>query len=230
MPVTDIQARREVLQAAHPRYRHWEVFMTVEDDLKNISRYVDICEDNYKTYSIELASLIIRSCTEIEKLAKRISGVDGRVPILKFVPPIQTMYLEFANFATNFPFWGLSFTPWETLQRKDTVPQWWKQYNTIKHDKTQARQAGNLETALNAVAGLYVVTLYYELFLREESSAGQQCIEFKHINDHPKYIFPESKSASSKRTVAWGDNYCIIWNVPSPLPDEETQGAQTANV
>ena len=207
MPANDIQARRDALKAAHPRYRHWEVFLTVEDDLKNISRYVDICEDNYKTYSIELASLIIRSCTEIEKLAKRISGAKSRSVFKDFMIPIQAMYPEFAIFATHFPLWSLSFTPWETLQTKDPVPQWWTQYNTIKHDKTQAQQAGNLETVLNAVAGLYAVTLYYERMISTEYQKQKfnlgPLIFPEYILPDRRFIIPGIEIYSGGKMLSW---------------------------
>ena len=135
MPVTDIQARREVLQAAHPRYRHWEVFMTVEDDLKNISRYVDICEDNYGTYSIELASLIMRSCTEIEKLVKRITGLGRNDGINKFLPSMLNLYPELPDFHISFFLWSIGDAPGkgttnDSSQDSTNIP-WWTAYNKM---------------------------------------------------------------------------------------------------
>jgi len=35
------------------KYPHWHYFLTLDADLDLTSRYVEICEDNFKTYSIE---------------------------------------------------------------------------------------------------------------------------------------------------------------------------------
>lgn len=216
MPAATIQARREALQKAHPRYRHWEVFLTVEDDLKNISRYVDICEDNYNTYSIELASLIMRSCSEIEKLAKRISGAPKRCEFKDFMVPIYTMYPEFASFGASFPLWDITLTPWEKLQEKDPVPLWWSQYNKIKHDEEMARQAGNLCNALHSVSALYILVLYYERFIYAGNSGTSAIItigpriESRYLIPTSSHIRYEQKQIECSGS-SWRYDFILKW-------------------
>ncbi len=45
-----------------PRYKHWELFLILENEFQTISRYVEIHPDNDDTYSLEIASLLVRCC------------------------------------------------------------------------------------------------------------------------------------------------------------------------
>lgn len=213
------QARREKLSSEHPRYRHWEVLLSVEHSLETLSRYVDICEDNYKTYSIELSDIILRSCTETEKLCKRITGAPAYSEFKAFAVPLQTTYPEFATFSVEFPLWNITTTPWLTLQTKNPVPKWWTSYNKIKHDEKKARQSGSLYTCLHAVAGLYVTTLYYDIFVyplnAKKTGAPRIVIEPWIML---KCIHPDCNKVRRDRLM-WNDATVLDWT-PSPATSD----------
>jgi len=38
---------------------HWNYFFAIEDDLATLSRYVEFHEDNFTTYSIEIARILM---------------------------------------------------------------------------------------------------------------------------------------------------------------------------
>ena len=44
---------------AHMQESHWNYFLAIEEDLENLSRYIDLREDNFGTYSIETAKILM---------------------------------------------------------------------------------------------------------------------------------------------------------------------------
>ncbi len=58
------------------------------------------------------------------------------------------------------PRYGIELTPWEKWKNTEN-PSWWKSYNNVKHERSANFQDANLETSLNAVAGLFCCILYY---------------------------------------------------------------------
>jgi hypothetical protein len=42
-------------------YPHWDYFLTLEADLSVVARYIEFSRDNFGTYSIELARIIVES-------------------------------------------------------------------------------------------------------------------------------------------------------------------------
>lgn len=48
----------------------WCYFRIIESDLQNTSRFVEVCENNLKTYSSEFAKIIMITCSEIDSLCK----------------------------------------------------------------------------------------------------------------------------------------------------------------
>ena len=52
--------------------------------------------------------------------------------------------------------------PWESWGKTPAEnPSWWTSYNKVKHERNNYFRDANLENAINAVAGLYVMVDYY---------------------------------------------------------------------
>ena len=51
---------------------YWEYFLAIESDLENCCRYVEFSSDNYGTYSIEFARIIMAASAEFDTLAKNL--------------------------------------------------------------------------------------------------------------------------------------------------------------
>ena len=45
---------------------HWHYFISLEDEIVKISRFIEISEDNYDVYSIELTKLFLSICSEVD--------------------------------------------------------------------------------------------------------------------------------------------------------------------
>jgi hypothetical protein len=54
---------------------HWNYFLPLESDLKNISRYIEIHPKNFKTFSIGLTQLFLATCSEIDVILKEICKI-----------------------------------------------------------------------------------------------------------------------------------------------------------
>lgn len=150
---------------SHPP--HWSYYMSLEDDLIEISRYVEICEDNFRTYSTQFTRLLLAAASEIDVVAKVLCGqIDplGRrgniddyrnliVPAFPAIPRIE-MGIQ----------WNVvRVRPWETWgATTPTNPDWWHAYNKVKHERNTNFKSGNLQNTLGAIAGLYCLVRHLE--------------------------------------------------------------------
>jgi hypothetical protein len=54
---------------------HWNYFLALASDLEEVSRFVEFNDKNFKTYSIELAHLLLAAASEVDVVAKGICGL-----------------------------------------------------------------------------------------------------------------------------------------------------------
>lgn len=143
---------------SHPP--HWAYYMSLEDDLIAMSRYVEICEDNFTTYSTQFTRLLLAAgsevdvvtkilCEQIDPAARRNNIEDYRSVIASKFPaiPCVVMGVQWRTFRVKpWASWGAP-TP--------SNPDWWRAYNGVKHERNMNFREGNLKNALEAIAGLY---------------------------------------------------------------------------
>jgi hypothetical protein len=142
---------------------HWNYFLALESDVENLSRYVEFTEKNYSTYSIEMVRLLLAACSEIDVIAKILckrvvtdkkpKNMDQYREILKEkIPYIPEMKILIQRY-------GLETIPWENWQ-SDENPEWWGQYNDVKHERNKHFEHANLKNTLNSIGGLFIFLLY----------------------------------------------------------------------
>jgi hypothetical protein len=144
--------------------QHWNYFLALEDDVVRLARYLELTSDNFSAYSLELARLLSAAASEIDVVAKQLckklnphSGAD-RIPA--YMREIMAAYPEFASAQANIPKFGLSLRPWTEWDEQKS-PYWWKAYNNVKHHRHTHFAEANLKHALNSVAGLFILLLYF---------------------------------------------------------------------
>lgn len=60
------------------------------------------------------------------------------------------------------PRYSLTLEPWSSWgATPPESPQWWKDYNSVKHERNANFANANLENVLNSFAGLLILELYY---------------------------------------------------------------------
>ncbi|HIL27761.1 MAG TPA: hypothetical protein EYG18_00675 [Micavibrio sp.] len=156
---------------AIPRYKnisnHWNYFLALEDDLAKVSRYIEFTEDNYETYSIELAHLLLAAASEVDVVLKTLCNeVSPDTPhngINKYRQTIQEKQVHLISEYCTIPRYGLKLQPWSIWDRNSNLnPIWWNSYNKVKHHRDSNFKKANLKNALNAVAGLAIANLYLQ--------------------------------------------------------------------
>jgi hypothetical protein len=145
-------------------YLYWQYFVALESDLEATTRYVECCEENYNTYSVAYAQIILSAGSEVDVVSKllcnnvqpksKAKNIDDYRNIL----PSNIQPLHYLKIL--IPRYDLSFTPWDSWV-SDKNPDWWKLYNNIKHQRHKFYKEANLKNALFSVSGLFCLVLYY---------------------------------------------------------------------
>ncbi|HLV51467.1 MAG TPA: hypothetical protein VKY44_05875 [Flavobacterium sp.] len=150
---------------------HFNYYLAVESDLINTFRYVECSKSNDNTFSVEFARIIMTSTQEIDGLFKeifRLIDPDSNPKnigkykklVLKHLPDL----VEEKIYASKY---GIELTPWINWC-SDSNPDWWRANNDIKHERLSNFDKANLKNALNSVAALYCVNMYYLKVLKEQ--------------------------------------------------------------
>lgn len=143
--------------------QHWNYFLALEDDIVRMSRYLEPTTSNFHAYSLELARIVITAASEVDVVAKllckKINPESNARDINGYRNTIVPAYANLPNAVVTLPKFGLTLTPWEQWG-KGKSPIWWKAYNDVKHRRSEHFASANLQHALNAVAGLYLLLLF----------------------------------------------------------------------
>ena len=50
--------------------QHWNYFLTLEDDIGRLSRYLELTQANFSSYSLELARILFAAASEVDVVSK----------------------------------------------------------------------------------------------------------------------------------------------------------------
>ena len=145
-------------------YHHWDYYVSLTNDFEEISHYVEIHPDNFETYSIAFTRLFLSAGSEVDVVAKMLCKkynssskaeniIGYRKELRKQEPKISTITIIMKRY-------GLEFIPWQAWGQGNTNPQWWKNYNNVKHNRNTRYKEANLEMCLQSLAGLCVLLAY----------------------------------------------------------------------
>lgn len=143
---------------------HWEYFLTLDDDLERVSRYIEFVPENFGTHSVEFTRLMLAAGSEIDVVAKSVCRALNPSKTFENIDQyrneILTRYPGFVTLKVTIPRYNLNFDPWATWGNGQN-PLWWHSYNDVKHYRDVHYREANLENTLNAVSGLLALLLYY---------------------------------------------------------------------
>ncbi len=156
-----------------PKLLHWNYFLVLESDLERLSRYIEFTEDNYKTYSQEMAHLLLAAGSEVDVVLKGLckknnSRFKGE-EIDKYREFLNPKYPKLCNLNVRLPRYGLDILPWDNWQNNKT-PNWWRDYNKVKHKRDEHYNLANLKNTIASLAGLFLAVLY---FYKDEAEKGE---------------------------------------------------------
>lgn len=149
--------------AHRPNNLHWNYFLALDADTAKMSRFVEFSKDNYRTYSLELARLLMAAAAEVDVVAKiaclKVNPSSRAEKIGQYYSILTTAHLKLRKYPIQVKRFGLMLKPSSSWSATKS-PLWWTAYNKTKHQRNTHFQDSNLKNALNAVAGLYVMLLY----------------------------------------------------------------------
>ena len=156
-----------------PKLLHWNYFLVLESDLENLSRYIEFTKDNYKTYSQEMARLLLSAGSEVDVVLKGLckkndSRFKGET-IDKYRVFLYPKYPKMCKLKVRLPRFGLDISPWDNWQY-DKTPDWWRAYNLVKHNRDEHYNLANLKNTIDSLAGLFLAVLY---FYKDEAEEGK---------------------------------------------------------
>jgi len=142
---------------------HWNYFLAIEQDFEKLSRYIEFCDANNDTFSIELARIIMSASQDVDVILKNIckllvgkepSNIDGYRQVIKqYLPDL----INEKAFISRFEMHSTPFLNWNDNKN----PDWWRANTDIKHHRTTNFEKANLKNAINAVGALLIVNIYF---------------------------------------------------------------------
>ena len=182
---------------------YWQRFLYLETKLKELSNYIQIDKRNFNVFSIEIMSLYLSTCSEIEAIYKAISNKTGQqYNFDKFRSDFSSiadkdLLLEYVSFRNN----SLKFKPFQDIESKDQNQfisiKWWKDHNLIKHNRELNFHNATLENFLNSLSALYLLNLYFH-YVKEDKG---------NISPIPE-IFQTNRFYVDMRIGGKGFEYC----------------------
>ena len=187
-PKSDVTAFVTDPRYATDRLQLSRAYMNIENELRRVFDYIEPDFDNRHTFSFALYSLLLRACTEVELNCKLIMQANGATPGGKRKNFTMEDYIKLedssklSKYIATFPNWRKrnsktkkleyikkDFCPFKNFDvSKAKAPEWYADYNKVKHNREENLEKANLANCMNAVAGILV--LLYSQF-------GAQCID-----------------------------------------------------
>ena len=143
---------------------HWNYFLALERDLETTSRYIEFIEANFKTYSIELAHLLLASSSEIDVVIKGLCALiapgEKRENIDDYRKIIKSHLPEFIDESIFINRYGISLKPWDNWLG-EVNPNWWRSYNKVKHERDIYFDQANLENVIRSMGALLITNYHF---------------------------------------------------------------------
>jgi len=142
---------------------HWQYFISLERDLEATVPFVEPVEDNFSTYSIEFAKILLSASSEVDVvcrvLGKEIDPSARPDNINEHRKLILSKYPKFPQLGVLMPRYGHAFLPWKAWASGGN-PDWWSSYNDVKHKRYRHFPDANLRNGIYSLAGLLSVLVY----------------------------------------------------------------------
>jgi hypothetical protein len=205
-----------------PRYASDRVDLTrsyhlLERELYRIFDFVEPADANLACYSHEIYALLLRAATEFEANSKAILRANGYVRpgganwnVVDYAKLNAAMRLD--EYLVSIPVWNgtwRTFKPLTEWSQGHTL-NWYKDYNSVKHDRFGNFASATLENAIKAVASVYCL-LFAQFHIHvfdphhpvEEYSASDATGELSHDACMLAITPPTSWTAAERYDFSW---------------------------
>ena len=151
---------------------YWQYYLSFEEDVDRLFRYIEPSEHNFPVYSVELTRLYLAICSEIDVLLKAycklLDASSNPSRIDEYAKVVLSSNKGLCSETVKLQRFGLLMTPFSDWESGST-PVWWKKHNGVKHNRGVNFKDANLGNVLNSLAALYLLNIYY---YNEKKSIG----------------------------------------------------------
>lgn len=141
---------------------YWRFYLLMEDKFVKSLSYVELCEDNYDTYSIEFVSQLREIGSEVDVIMKEICGFNqsDKKNISDYANIILVTYADIVNQVISGK--KIDFKPFENWSISNPASSllWWDAYNGVKHGRVEKFSLANLRNVFNALGALFILNNY----------------------------------------------------------------------
>ncbi len=184
--------------------RHWLYFCSLAELFDETKKYVyhglvlddetgTMCFAEGTVYSDRFKQIILLASAEFETVGKCLAGIEGscKTNIAQISSTILSKYPKIVDFELITPFGvGFPLKQWRIVNKQVLGLEWWKSYNSLKHNNRDSFIEASLENACLALASLYILNLYliYSSFgsLRIANDNPNVYFKCKYL---PEYVF-----------------------------------------
>ncbi|MFN8673464.1 MAG: hypothetical protein U0457_15440 [Candidatus Sericytochromatia bacterium] len=135
----------------------------LKNDLRQIFEFIEPDPINETAFSHRTFELLLRACTEVESLCKQIFERNGHslnhANIIRYSDLEGAMKLSEYK-VKSYGFIYPIFSPFESFNdpiKVNRSPQWYKDYNSVKHNRFTNFSKCSLKNVIYSVGGVYVL-------------------------------------------------------------------------
>lgn len=202
-------------------------YLLIENDLKEIFKYIDPNDTNLDTFSIKNYELLLRACTEFETNAKLILFANKYPRSIIPNPKLCindyfriNAIAKLNEYKVHLNFWTPNnktlspFSNWNTITYNSLT--WYKAYNNVKHHRSTYFHEANLENVINAVAGVFII-LYaqFNIFTFDPYQITSFTLGSNGIESVPNSLF----AIEAPNTWLHTEKYDFDWNTIKTIPN-----------
>lgn len=159
---------------------YWPMYKNLEEEVIELTKYVQFTDDQLGVYSIHIADLLVRCAMEIEAISKELYWENGGTTQYDEDGKERKLFFDTDCIALINNIWGIcdkriivSATKFyfEKDENRELTPlhksykrggaKWNKAYQAVKHDRRNCLKQGNIKNLLDAMGALFILNLYY---------------------------------------------------------------------
>lgn len=151
----------------------WDEYNSLEDEFKNIIKYIPLEEEHLDVWSLKLGDILIVLGSAIEsffKFAIKDSIFDSTAKIenirrkketnIKDYSKVFEDYYDLSKKYVYIRSMGKFIRPFEQWAYNKPL-EWWRAYQDVKHDRFVNKKEAKLKYVLEGIAGLFLLSVVH---------------------------------------------------------------------
>jgi len=162
---------------------HYQYFLALEQDFEESIRYAEVDSSNDSVFSVAYLKILVSACIEIEatlkQLCKRYSPRSDPQNINDLRQIVISAKSNYHLTEIELPRYGKKLKPWHEWGSNQN-PDWWKAYNSAKHDRINNYNRANQKNVILALSALFcnLIYLYADCSPRPDMSPEPRLFHF----------------------------------------------------